>query len=905
MLGEMFIAGLVHWVVGKGADKGLEYLRGNDKFNRDIEKAIENWAKGRGMTQDIFFSPVIGETDEGKGKHLTAIREKLHTGWPEIEEWHQAFIERWEYINKNLKGRHEFFDLNRARAEAKLKELAKAVYDVCKRNPDIFQRAVIDKLDGLKEEMRGRVEIQTKGLKVSTSKLPVTGRELFGRDEQLKMLDEAWGDEKTKIISFVAWGGVGKTALVNEWLNLMGEKNWQGAQRVYGWSFYSQGTKEDRQASSDVFLANALKWFGDKDTAESKESAWDKGVRLADLIGEQKTLLILDGVEPLQYPPGPMAGRLKDQGLQVLLKELSHGMNGLCVITTREDVKDLEQYIGHSMKLVKLENLSPEAGVQVLRKAGIKGTDKELKEASEEFGGHALALTLLGKYLAVVHNGEIRKRDLIPALMDEEEQGGHAKRVMKSYEIWLKDNNRAELDILYMMGLFDRPAEKEAIDALRAKPAIRGLTKNLAGLSDAKWKYAVEHLRELKLLAKEEKGRLEDLDCHPLVREYFGKKLKKNKSEAWQEGHRRLYEYYKGVPKKQYPDTLEEMEPLFRAVYHGCAASEPTKVWEEVYRERICRGENYFVLDQLGAFGSWLGVVACFFEKVWDRPADGLSEHRKGLVLSSAGSALQAVGRLREAAEPMEAGLLKLQAGQKDWENAAAGAAILSVLYLNLGEMGKAVDYGHKCVKYADKSGSIFHQLKCKCRLANSFLQAGRISEAEKEFKEMESLLMQLSPSPRFMPSLEGFWFCDLLLEQGQLGQAEERGQYSLKEYSQKNMVLIDIALDELTLGRSCLLKAVAEKTGDYSKAGDFLNQAVDGLRKAGHQDVLPQGLIARAGYYRVSREYQKSWRDLEEAREIAERGEMKLWLADYHLESSRCVWMKEEKMTRRVILRR
>jgi hypothetical protein len=31
-----------------------------------------------------------------------------------------------------------------------------------------------------------------------------------------------------------------------------------------------------------------------------------------------------------------------------------------------------------------------------------------------------------------------------------------------------------------------------------------------------------------------------------------------------------------------------------------------------------------------------------------------------------------------------------------------------------------------------------------------------------------------------------------------------------------------------------------------------------------------------------------EAWRDLEEAREIAQRGEMKLLLADYHLESSR-----------------
>jgi len=165
---------------------------------------------------------------------------------------------------------------------------------------------------------------------------------------------------------------VGKTALVNEWLNRMGEKHWSGAERVYGWSFYSQGTREDRQASSDTFLANALEWFGDKETAESAKSAWDKGVRLAELVRGQKTLLILDGVEPLQYPPGPMQGRLKDQGLQGLLRELSHGMNGLCVITTREEIKDLEGQVGHTVRRVELDNLSTEAGVVLVQRESDK-----------------------------------------------------------------------------------------------------------------------------------------------------------------------------------------------------------------------------------------------------------------------------------------------------------------------------------------------------------------------------------------------------------------------------------------------------------------------------------------------------------------------------------------------------
>jgi hypothetical protein len=40
-------------------------------------------------------------------------------------------------------------------------------------------------------------------------------------------------------------------------------------------------------------------------------TAWEKGERLAKLIA-RRTLLILDGLEPLQNPPGAQEGRLRD-----------------------------------------------------------------------------------------------------------------------------------------------------------------------------------------------------------------------------------------------------------------------------------------------------------------------------------------------------------------------------------------------------------------------------------------------------------------------------------------------------------------------------------------------------------------------------------------------------------------
>jgi hypothetical protein len=155
---------------------------------------------------------------------------------------------------------------------------------------------------------------------ISLSWMPVTDAAVFGRERETAMLDEAWNTGQTNVVTLIAWGGVRKTALVNHWLNGMTTEGFRGAEKVYAWSFYSQGAAEGKQASADEFMQQTLRWFGDADpTAGTPE---DKGRRLAGLIRKSKTLLILDGMEPLQYPPskdGSITGQLKDRGLRTLL----------------------------------------------------------------------------------------------------------------------------------------------------------------------------------------------------------------------------------------------------------------------------------------------------------------------------------------------------------------------------------------------------------------------------------------------------------------------------------------------------------------------------------------------------------------------------------------------------------
>jgi serine/threonine protein kinase len=443
--------------------------------------------------------------------------------------------------------------------------------------------------------------------KISIARLPVTGSNFFGREADIAFLDEAWANQRSSIVAIIAWAGAGKSTLVNQWLLRMAAEHYRSAELVFGWSFYRQGAS-GRASTADEFLDAALSWFGDPDPRLG--TAWEKGERLAKLIAHRRTLLVLDGLEPLQNPPGTQEGRLRDPSLQALLSGLAAFNSGLCVITTRLPVADLVDYERTSVQRYGLEQLSSDAGAQLLRALSVIGDEEKLRTASDEFGGHCLALTLLGSYLADAHNGDIRCRKEI-RLGDDKGQGFHARRVMESYQSWLGEG--PELSILRILGLFDRPADEKALAALLKPPAIPGLTESLTDLNPTEWRAIFGRLRRANLLAPEDPHNPGHLDTHPLVREYFGEQLQSQRTKAWKECNRRLYDYFRTVAP-QLPDSFREMQPLFLAAICGCNADLFREALHELYIPRIQRGNASFAANVLGARGALLSVLAHFFE---------------------------------------------------------------------------------------------------------------------------------------------------------------------------------------------------------------------------------------------------------------------------------------------------
>ena len=46
---------------------------------------------------------------------------------------------------------------------------------------------------------------------ISVARLPVTGSDVFGREEDISFLNDAWANEKVNVVTIVAWAGVGKS----------------------------------------------------------------------------------------------------------------------------------------------------------------------------------------------------------------------------------------------------------------------------------------------------------------------------------------------------------------------------------------------------------------------------------------------------------------------------------------------------------------------------------------------------------------------------------------------------------------------------------------------------------------------------------------------------------------------
>ena len=441
----------------------------------------------------------------------------------------------------------------------------------------------------------------------------------------------------------------------------------------------------------------------------------------------------------------------------------------------------------------------------------MKGRIEDLSAAVAEFGGHALSLNLLGTYLRDSCHGDVNQRHEL-SLIDPATQGGsHAKGIIASYEAWF--GNGPELGVLRLLGLFNRIARPEEIDFLRRNTRIAHLTEKINSLSGQEWNRILTRLRGSQLLASAREYESDALDAHPLVRAYFADEVCKKYPKAWQEGHRRLYEYNTEAAKEK-PDTEEEMRPLFDAVFHGCHAGRHVKALKDVMQPRVLRWNErtrprFYSTNTLGLWADTVTAIRHFFKKPWTKVLNGFDQRDEAFLFTAAGACLRALYRFPEAMEAMKEGL-RVRLNLNEWIEASFALRMLNQIYIAIGRVKEAQDCGKESVEYADKGkkryedvekggaesadkektrNKIFEDCICaRARYAESLHHGARYAEdlgkAKRQFEEALAMLRlsRVGQEGDLPDGFNEFEYCDLLITLGEYDLAKERARRMLNE---------------------------------------------------------------------------------------------------------------------------
>jgi transcriptional regulator with XRE-family HTH domain len=743
-----------------------------------------------------------------------------------------------------------------------------------------------------------RAERFVKPEDISLSFLPITSSAVFGREHDISLLDQAWRDTDVNVIQLTGFGGIGKSTTVAAWLSQLAKERYKGSKRVYAWSFYWQGAASDIKSSGDFFIEHALNWFGDPNPIQG--TPWAKAGRLVRLIRASKTLLILDGLEPLQHRPGPRVGQIDNPAVALLIKELACENSGLCVITSRLPIADLASFDDGRICSHLVESLSREASIELLKSLGVKGSGADFSRAVDMYSGHALSLSLLAGYLAVVHKGNLSKYGELHSLLDDEIYADHARTLMQAYLDWFSCSMAGEL--LYLVGMFDRSVSMPDLAALCLENEIEGLTNKLAKASQPDWLYCVKQLTYSRILTRDFRGGQTYLDCHPLVRDFISETLSQKFPEIWQSGNQAIFLHLQDKAASC-PESNTDLEPLFRAVIHGTQAG----LYEDAFALYFLKVKNSYAMLTKGSHYADQACIRSFFVNEWTETHPNLSEDSKFRIIASAAANLMSLGRIDEAIEPSFSSLNWLQE-KEQWLEALGIAGPLVSMLIAAGKLQEALKLVEELSGKASATKNLVLIANGESFLAYIKYLMGHNQSAQEYFAASDKIISQPSPSsPVTFPTISSY-YCKFLLDSGDSDAALAR---ALKTQAWREDKTWQVAIDTTSLLASDLmvLGLIFLERGDLVNAKLYLEKQVELLQSDDEWLYLPTGLNARSKYYLKTADFKAAHNDLALAAEISIRTGAKfsewetylnycvLYLAQSDLDEARLFYDKTIKL--------
>jgi len=322
---------------------------------------------------------------------------------------------------------------------------------------------------------------------------------------------------------------------------------------------------------------------------------------------------------------------------------------------------------------------------------------------------------------------------------------------------------------------------------------------------------------------------------------------------AWKAGHRALYRHFAGEPDEETPETLPELNPLLKAVQHGCMAGDYFTAFSEVAMPRISRGFEGHILVKLGAVQATLSMLASFFAENWQFPEDSdLPPAVKGAILN----AVAACHRLNDehlAAEKYFRRSMKYCQGGASALYFSSSVCHRLRIYLVIGKLRSAVKLVSKYGSLAefepktDLERKWMHMFKAV--IAQVLMAAGRGDAAEAVLKPAIDDARRATRNQTLLPELGSIYHSAILVEQGrtkELVEAVERGEAyaSVHRFEYGNGAA-------LVAGRAWLEHAIRsagkQRAECSAKALASLDEALAQARDLGRHYLIAQALWLHA----------------------------------------------------------
>jgi len=304
-------------------------------------------------------------------------------------------------------------------------------------NPE-HQSTIIDLEDALERRSPIASPNVDKSLFHFASSFPSLVTSPIRRSDISEWLDISLIEKRKGLLSLIASGGSGKTTAVRSWL----EENKQALRkrfsRVFLFSFYRQG--QTREFVDVDLLFEALAVFL-RIKVKPSDSTRAKARACLNALLTQSVLLVIDGIESLQVPPGGEStriGRFKNDDAQEFFDALSMMTISASIVTSRVPVVLSNRDGVDQTAQFLVRQLSQGEAIALLRSYGIDGSDDEIVKYVAACRGHALTLSLVGTFIQRAY------KDGLPSLdeLSLNETGvipeaARAERVMAGYLAWL------------------------------------------------------------------------------------------------------------------------------------------------------------------------------------------------------------------------------------------------------------------------------------------------------------------------------------------------------------------------------------------------------------------------------------------------------------------------------------